>query len=78
MEVAAPKYEIADRVFYTDNHGRQQTGEVYRIKASWASYMRGPPLIVYTVSHPSYRNKRMHAAEGDILGPALNRSGPTP
>lgn len=68
--IAAPKYAIGERVRYLDQHDRQQTGEVYRIEASWTSYTEMDPLIIYTISHPTYRNNRMHCAESNILGSA--------
>lgn len=73
-KVAAPKYQIGERVHYSDQQGRQQTGEVYRVEASWASYMNGRPLFFYTVAHPSYRNKRMHVGEDGILGSAIAKA----
>lgn len=71
---AAPLYGIGARVIYTDQHGRRQFGEVERIEASWSGY-RSNPLIIYTVSHPTYRNKRMYAGEDQILCEASPPAG---
>lgn len=64
-KAARPLYAIDQAVVYLDHHKRVQTGRVRRIEASWDSWSP-EPLIVYTVSHPTYRNNRMHIAEDGI------------
>lgn len=71
---ALPRYQIGERVHYLDHQTRQQTGEVARVEASWASYMKGRPLIIYTVSHPTYRNNRMYIGEDGILASAITKA----
>lgn len=67
---ATPLYERGSRVLYVDHDGRQQSGEVQRIEAKWPAWgdPGDPPLICYTVSHPSYRNRRIHIGSRDIAG----------
>lgn len=67
--LAAPKYARGTVVAYRDQHDRMQTGKVYGIEAHW--HFGPKPLLIYTISHPSYRNKRMHGAENCIVGAAL-------
>lgn len=65
---AQPKYARGETVVYTDQHGRQQTGAVTSIEANWPSYRAAgeKPFFVYTLTHPTYRNNRMHAGDEDI------------
>ena len=67
---AVPKFRRGVVVTYVDNHGRVQSGEVYRVTAEWAGYAPAgrEPLIIYTVGHPTYYRNRTYVAEGDILG----------
>lgn len=64
---AVPTYKVDDTVRYVDRQHRQQTGVVKRIEASWNSPER-PPLIVYSVSHPTYRDNRIYITDSDIFG----------
>lgn len=63
---AVPTYKVDDTVRYIDRQHRQQTGVVQRIEAKWNR--SAPPLIIYTVSHPTYRDGRMHMTDHDIFG----------
>lgn len=71
---ADPQFNVGETVRYEDRHGRLQTGEVLRIEASWEGYGRNPegrpPLVIYTLRHPTYANNRMHAGVEDIHGAA--------
>lgn len=68
---AAPEYGIGQVVNYVDRHGRHQRGEVNRIEGHWPSWSPDrPPLIIYTLSHPSYRGQRMHTTSENIIGVA--------
>lgn len=67
---AEPRHDIGDVVTYTDHHGRAHQGEVRRIEATWSFRGRGkPPLIGYTIWHPTYRNNQCHVSE-DRVRPA--------
>lgn len=66
---AAPAYPVGATVMYTDHHDRVQTGRVRSIEASWAGYSKPdqPPLIIYRLEHPTYRNGQHYAAEQNII-----------
>lgn len=66
---AAPRYARGDTISYLDHHMRRQTGKVLRIEASWAGYLQPGEvaLIVYTVEHPTYANRRMYIGEERLL-----------
>lgn len=64
--VAKPKYKIGDDVLYRDHQKRLQTGIVKRIEASWSD-CKDDPLIIYTLTHPTYRGNRHYASEARIL-----------
>lgn len=60
--VVFPSKEVGDVVEYVDREGRGQTGTVERIESYWS--VRGrEPLIVYTVSHPTYRGRRFYTTD---------------
>jgi hypothetical protein len=67
-----PKFNLGDRVRYIDRDQRLQRGEVQRIEATWVNWGTDctdtKPHISYQVSHPTYRNGRMHLGEDRILG----------
>jgi hypothetical protein len=65
---AQPKYPRGEMVVYTDHHGRQQTGKVLHIEAHWSPWSSAghPPLILYAISHPTYRNRRANVGEDKI------------
>lgn len=69
-EPAAPAYALGQRVEYVDRHERPQIGEVLAIEASWRFKTGRAPLIVYTLSHPSYAGRRMYATADQIRGAA--------
>ncbi len=61
-KIAQPLFSVGDRVGYYDRQHRWQVGTVRHIEASW--YSRGDkPSIIYTVSHPTYRNGRFYTAD---------------
>lgn len=66
-----PKFSIGERVHYIDHHDRSQTGAVRRIEGTWPSW-GGDPYLVYTVEHPTYRNRTFYAGEGKITGVATS------
>lgn len=57
---AEPWYDLGDRVGYRDREGRFQCGHIKAIEATWHFHRKSAPLIVYTVEHPSYRDKRFY------------------
>lgn len=59
MIPAEPKHGLGETMHYTDHHGRQQSGRVLAIEAHWGND-DPEPLLIYTVEHPTYRNRRMH------------------
>ena len=64
---AVPTYAIGSSVQYVDHHKRPQIGKVLSIEASWREWAK-EPLIIYTVAHPTYRNRLMYVAENNIVG----------
>ena len=66
---AAPRYARGETISYLDHHMRRQSGKVLRIEALWAGYLLPGevPLIVYTVEHPTYRDRRMYIGEERLL-----------
>lgn len=63
---AFPKYDLDQTVDYYDHHGRVQSGKISRIEAHW-SYSEPEPLIIYTIGHPTYHNRRCYRAEREII-----------
>jgi len=66
-----PKYEIGKEVYYVDHHDRPQTGKVQRIDGHWTG--QGSAYLVYTLDHPTYKNKVCYRAEENILSPLRRR-----
>ena len=66
-KIAQPLFNVGTRVGYYDRQHRWQVGTVRRIEASWHSPGE-KPFIVYTVSHPTYRNGLFYTS--NIKGPA--------
>jgi hypothetical protein len=67
---AIPAYSRGEKVAYTDNHGRRQNGHVISIEAHWSSF-RNPdkaPLVIYRVTHPTYRNNETTVTPNRIFG----------
>jgi len=64
---ATPKYDLGNEVTYRDRQGRVQNGVVLSIEANWFWKCGQPPLVVYTVEHPTYRNKRISITEEHFL-----------
>lgn len=62
---AYPRYDIGEEVEYLDDQDRHQHGKVSRIEAHWTWH--SDALLIYTVSHPTYRNKRMYVNEKRII-----------
>lgn len=56
---AKPLHSVGDVVSYFDRQTRRQSGEILYIEATWA-YKGRPPMITYTVRHPTYRNRLAH------------------
>lgn len=67
MQYAVPAYDIDDVVAYHDRQGRLQRGEVMAVEASWRGRPGRAPLIVYTVRHPTYANRRFYTTADDIV-----------
>lgn len=65
MKPAIPEYALGDRVLYRDHQGRVQTGTVLSIRARWDG-SGFDPFIIYTVSHPTYANRRHYAVAEDM------------
>ena len=59
---AKPAFRVDDRVGYYDRQDRWQIGVVRRIEAHWSSWS-DDPLIIYSVSHPSYRNGNFYTSK---------------
>lgn len=70
MEAVTPAYAIGEQVEYVDHHNRVQIGEVRAVEARWDRIYGTRPSITFTISHPTYRNKRIHTGYRDILGRA--------
>jgi mannose-6-phosphate isomerase-like protein (cupin superfamily) len=71
MEIAAvPAYSRGDKVVYRDRQERVQQGEIKSVEATWHGFAKAgrEPLIVYTVSHPTYRNNRFYTTGDSIIG----------
>lgn len=66
VDIAKPKFNLSQEVKYLDHHSRLQTGTINRIEASWG-FGKSIPLIVYTISHPSYKNKKIYLAEEGLM-----------
>jgi hypothetical protein len=64
--VASPKFWLDQVVEYADHHGRIQSGTVTSIEAHWA-WGKPDPLLIYTITHPSYRNRRCYRSEKEII-----------
>lgn len=58
---ARPDFSVGDEVSYEDHQGREQRGTIERIEAHW--WRSSTPRISYTVSHPTYANRRHHTNE---------------
>lgn len=66
IDVASPRFHLNQTVDYTDHHGRVQTGKISRIEAHWA-YGKPEPLIIYTISHPTYQNRKCYRSQKEII-----------
>ena len=68
---AEPRYCVGQIVRYRDREERVQTGAIMWIEAKWNGYGHGPvePLIIYSLEHPSYRNRRYYATDKEIVAP---------
>lgn len=66
---ATPKFSVGQRVRYLDHTDRPQVGEVLAIEATWRPVLRDVEntYISYTVSHPSYRDRRIYIGESDLI-----------
>lgn len=65
---AEPAYPVQSVVDYIDRHERPQRGRVRSIDARWAGYASptSPPLIVYRLEHPTYRNGHFYTTADRI------------
>lgn len=66
---ASPKYLVGQPVQYRDREGRIQVGRVKWIEAKWHGWGDGPvePLVIYSLTHPTYRNRTFYTADKEIL-----------
>jgi hypothetical protein len=69
---AQPKYAVGTVVAATDRQHRYFTGAVLGIEANWYSWTNSndPPLIIYTLRHPSYAGRRFYTTDERIIGVA--------
>lgn len=71
MEIAAvPTYSCGDKVIFRDRHQRVQHGQIKSIEAHWNSWLKAGkgPLVIYTISHPTYRNNHFTTTDDQIIG----------
>jgi hypothetical protein len=59
-----PKYNVGETVAYVDRHDRMQTGTVRHIEGKWTQW--GSAYLIYTITHPTYRNGRIYCGE-DVI-----------
>ncbi|TIM24835.1 MAG: hypothetical protein E5Y74_00110 [Mesorhizobium sp.] len=53
-QTASPKFNINDRVSFTDQKGQKVTGMILEIVAFW--FGKSDPVVKYLITHPDYRN----------------------
>ena len=62
-----PKFNCGQFVKYIDRNNRSQTGVVLAIVAKWGGSLdKVNSYITYTISHPTYVNKRTYVGEDDL------------
>lgn len=66
---ATPAYARGQKVRYRDHHDRLHVGAVLSVDARWPGWAKAgeAPYLVYSVSHPSYRNNRINIGEQEII-----------
>lgn len=69
---ANPKHDIGATLDYYDHTMRRQVGKVLRVEAYWSGYDKTVDKetahIAYTVTHPTYRRKRICISDRNIIG----------
>ena len=65
-QAARPLFDVGHTVFYYDRNERFQQGEVLGIEANWY-HPSDDPLIIYTLRHPTYRNRLFYTTADRIV-----------
>jgi hypothetical protein len=62
-----PQYAVGTAVEYIDRQDRRQVGKVRSIEGKWHTF---DTYLIYTLTHPSYKNGQFHTGPQSIIGEA--------